>query len=320
VADGAAVILAGIDAGASKSLALLSDGDGRILARTKGAGISLKAAPRPEQIGAFNALLADLLRTAGLKLDDLAHVGLGVSGVDFEDEFSAQKEALAAGMGLPPEKLTLVNDGIVALWGASPSPRSVILQHGSGATAAYRTALGQEKAFDHLDAGGLFDLRVEAIKAARRMQDGRLPVSPLLGQIEKALGVEGKRALSDAWYRGQLPQPAVAGLAALAFKAWTEGDPNAATLVRRAADDYACAGLAMARLSGAAEIHFGGGVISTAPPAFWDLLRSQIQNELPTALIAPPRLGPDSGACLMAAFRAGLEIRDLWDNLERGTA
>jgi N-acetylglucosamine kinase-like BadF-type ATPase len=286
-----------------------------MLARAKGPGLSLQGPPRPEQVEALRSLMASLLQQAGARVDDLAWAGLGMSGVDFEDEFVAQKKALAAGLGLPPEKVTLANDGVVALWGASPSPRSVILQHGSGATAAYRSALGQERPFDHLDVGRLFDLRSEAIKAARRMLDGRLPMTPLLAKVEIALGVRGKRALSDAQYRSLLPKEAVAQLAALVFAAWADGDSNAASLVERAVEDYAVTALAMAHLSGATELYFGGGILQHAPPAFWDSLRLRIHRQLPTAVIAPPRLGPDFGACLMAGFHGGLDLQILWNGL-----
>jgi N-acetylglucosamine kinase-like BadF-type ATPase len=316
VADGPALI-AGLDAGASKSLALLSDDQGRVLARAKGPGLSLLGPPRPEQLEALRSLMDGLLKEGGVPWEALSFVGLGMSGVDFDDEFSAQKQGLAAGLGLNPAKIALVNDGVVALWGASPSPRSVILQHGSGATAAYRSALGEERPFDHLDVGGLFDLRVEAVKAARRMLDGRLPISPLLAKIEIALGVRGKRALSDAQYRRQLPPQAVAQLAAVVFAAWTDGDGNAAHLVDKALEDYALAALAMAHLSGASELYFGGGVIQQAPPAFWERLRGRIRRDLPAAQIAPPRLGPDFGACLMAGFHAGLDLQILWDGFSQ---
>jgi N-acetylglucosamine kinase-like BadF-type ATPase len=286
------------------------------LARKSGPGLALAGAPSAAQLDQFKTLMDGLLQAGGAGLADLQGLGLGVHGVDFEDETALQKRSLAGSLGLSPDKVTLVNDGVVALWGASPSPCCAIVQHGSGITGAYRSALGQEQRFDHLNIGGLFDLRVEAVKTARRMLDGRLPATPLLGKIEASFGVRGKRAFSDAAYRGQLPRQALARVALLVFEAWAEGDPAATVLVRQAVEDYAASALAMAKLSGATELYFGGGVIASAPPAFWTLLRESLHQSLPGAVAQPPRLGPDAGACLLAGFYAGLDLPSLWARLE----
>ncbi len=311
-------LLAGIDGGASKSLAMLVDGEGRVLARLKGPGIAMLGAPSAAQRETVRSLLAGLMEGAGAAQARPDFLALGLNGVDFEDEFDAQKAALAEAAGLPLDRLAMANDGVAALWGASPRPQAAILQHGSAVTAAYRPALGQERPFDHLDVGGIFDLRQEAIKAARRMLDGRLQPTPLLGRIEAHLGVKGRRAFSDAAFRRRLSSEAVSRLHLVVFEAWQAGDAVAADLVKKAAADYAASARAMAALSGAREIHVGGGLVTTAPPAFWEELRGAMARALPGASIAPPAMGPDCGACLMAGFHAGTDHAKLWEGLMAG--
>jgi N-acetylglucosamine kinase-like BadF-type ATPase len=129
--------------------------------------------------------------------------------------------------------------------------------------------------------------------------------------------VKGRRALSDAWYRQQLPKEGLSRLHMVVFAAWGRGDATAALLLQRAAADYAASALAMAKASGATELYFGGGVISRAPEAFWGLLEKEVRQGLPEARVAAPGLGPDSGACLLAGFKAGLDVQTLWHSLEK---
>lgn len=234
---------------------------------------------------------------------------MGLSGIDFADEHPMQRKGIARAIGIPDRRLTLVNDGIAALWGATVSPAAVILQHGTGFTSAYRSAFGRETLFDQLDAGAIFDLRTAALTVVARMIDGRLPASPLKAKVLRHFAIPDEKDFAESVYRRRLPEAQRLTLAALIFTAWEEGEPASADLVRRAIDDYAVTATAMmARTTHPApDTVFGGGVLTRAPDRFWREIHALIRRSYPQAVVKPPDLPPEYGAAIMAAHGTGLD-------------
>src|SRR5205085_1152216 len=101
-----------------------------------------------------------------------------------------QRRVLAEKLGIPVRRVTLVNDAVAALWGLTVGPRAVMIQLGTGFTAAWRKRLGKEETFDHLAVGGPFDLRFELPKMVARMLDGREQVTGLKARALRHYGVK----------------------------------------------------------------------------------------------------------------------------------
>ena len=119
-------VLLGLDGGASKTKGVLLDRQGAILAQADGPGSAIVGHPKPESCQVLSSVTKALCAEAGVAETAIAHCGLGLNGIDFADEFEDQHATLAETLGLTRERLTLVNDGIVALWAASPEPASLI--------------------------------------------------------------------------------------------------------------------------------------------------------------------------------------------------
>lgn len=307
----------GIDGGASKTRGLLIDGAGAILAQDKAPGSSIIGMPHIGALETLGALAQSLCAQAGIGVESITYCSLGLNGIDFADEFPGQHTALSGGLGIAPEQLLLVNDGIIALWGASPAPAAAILQHGSGVTGGYRTRFGAETLYDHLGVGRIFDLRSELATLIARMLDGRAEPTPLLAIILNHYGVSADE-YPDALFRQRIPQERLRGTPPLVYAAWLKGDPAAEGLVQCAIEDYAITGKALIRNTGSdvAEMVFGGGVIVQAPQAFWEILAGRIQGRFPRATVKSPELPPEYGAAIMAAFHAGREPAALFKVLQ----
>lgn len=300
-------LFVGIDGGASKTAAILCDAAGKILAQSRGGASVIGPTVSPELAATLRAVQADLLRQSGVAAAAIRGWALGLNGVDFADEHAAQLAAVARTLDLPSSAhLTLVNDGIVALWGASAAPAAAILQHGSGVTAAWRSDYGREHLFDHLNVGQLFEMRTELLALIARMLDGREPRSALLPRV-----LEHLQTTPDDYpvrlYRHQLDDVQLRTTPPLIYEAWQAGDPAATRLVHAAVADYARLAITLAHRTQSAkpELVFGGGVINVAPPAFLDALRAAVLHEVPGATIRRPLLPPEFGAALLAAHRAG---------------
>jgi len=310
-------LLLGIDGGGSKTAVVLAGTDGRVLARADGAGSAI-VGPPPE---GPCAVLADLVQRvcaqAGVDVAAVAHCGVGLNGIDFDDEHASQLRGIAGAIGLPETKVTLVNDGIVALWGAGADQAAAIVQHGSGFTAAWRSRYGGETPFDHLNVGRIFDMRAELARVVARMIDGRLPTTPLKHAALQHYGIADEASYAERLFRGQIPHPRQMSTPPLIYRAWLGGDPAAERIVQSAATDYAAAACAMIAktASPSPRVALGGGVIDAGPERFRQVVAERVAVRHPEATVAEPLLPPEIGAVLMAAHRLGAEIPRLCERL-----
>jgi N-acetylglucosamine kinase-like BadF-type ATPase len=314
-------ILLGIDGGASKTAGVILDGEGQVLAHGRTGGSAIIGEPNPKSCGVLSRLVDSLCAEAGLNRDAIAHCGIGLNGIDFADQFAMQLAGLADAVGLPPARVTLVNDGIAALWGASPERASLIIQHGSGFTAAYRSDYGREELFDHLSVGHVADMRYGLTTLVARMILGMTPATPLEEATLAAYGVK-ERDYCEAIYRHRIPAERLRNTVPMIFEAWQRGDPAAAELVEAAIAEDAVAARAMIAKTGrdCPAVTLGGGQLRTAPPEFWRLLTAKLREHYPQVVASGPRLAPEFGAALMAAFQVGTDPAALFDALERQSA
>ncbi len=297
----------GIDGGSSKTAGILLDGDGQVLASHTLEGSAFIGPPDAAARRVLRSLVGKLCRQAKLKVKDIRACGAGLNGVDFADEFAMQRREVAKVLGLPPKRLALVNDGIVALWGASASAAAVILQHGSAFTSAYRAAYGKETLFDHCDVGRGFDLRHEAVVRVARMIDGRLEPTALKRDLLMHFEVKDEAEFHELVYRDKIPYAQRLTTAPFVFRGWQQGDAVARELVEKAAHDYALGVSAMIKRAGVAQACavFGGGVIAQAPPEFWRLLTNCVHRLQPGASVSQPLMSPEQGAAVLAFHHAG---------------
>jgi N-acetylglucosamine kinase-like BadF-type ATPase len=310
------MIFIGLDSGGAKTAGVLCDQDGRVLARARDIGAAIVGLPDERFYSVVEPLIARLCAEAGVALAKVSHVAIGLSGVDFPDEQGEQHRLIARRLTLEG-RLTLVNDGVVALWGVSPAARSALVQHGSGITTAWREAYGAEAIYDSLDVAEVFDLRRAAIALTARMIDGRAAATGLRDRVLAHCGVEAKDFA--AWFfREPEAKTLRASVAPVVFGAWREGDVAASEIVERAVADYILTAQAMtAEMEDGFEIAFAGGVIDQGGPALQHLLRSRLATACPGAIQVPVALPPEDGAAVLAGFQMGLPPGLMFANLAR---
>jgi N-acetylglucosamine kinase-like BadF-type ATPase len=303
----------GIDGGGRKTAGVLLSADGRLAASATLAPCTIVGRPS-------DAALKVLVEIAA-RLDDRGAsgariIGIGLNGVDFDSEVPMQRAAIAEALCVPPEKIVLVNDGVAALWGATQSPAAAIVQHGSGITSAYRSDYGRETPFDNLNSGRIFDIRNELLPVVARMLDGRIEPTPLKDRLLAHLLLR-EEEYCEAVFRRSIDWRLLMGTPALVFEAYEQSDAGAELLVERAVADYAQTAVAMLRKSGRqdAELAFGGGTIAPTGERFWRRLRETVAARAPRAKVIRPKLAPEIGAAIMAAFADGQDVRPLYAKL-----
>ncbi len=307
----------GIDGGGTKTGMTLIDNTGTVLSTLRGPGSSIVGSPSDESVEVLQTLSRKLLDNAGISTGDITKCAIGMNGVDFQDEFDMQHRELSSCLGLSRDKVSLANDGIAALWGASGCERSAIFQLGTAFTSAYRKAYGEESLFDHLNTGKMYDIRMELAKTVSRMIDGRVERTPLFDKAMGAYGVEDESLFRELLYRNRIPWPFLRSTPPIIFQAWLEGDEPATVIIENAIEEYILAAQAMIRKIGAenSAMVFGGGVIINAPEKLWTILTERIKSEFPHVDIHPPILPPEHGAALWAAFTGGEDSGELFEKL-----
>jgi N-acetylglucosamine kinase-like BadF-type ATPase len=311
------MLLLGIDGGASKTRGVMVDPEGGVVARAQAAGSAIVGKPNPRSCSVLASLVDSLCADSGITRDGVWHCGLGLNGVDFEDDFAVQHADISAALGLPRERITLVNDGIVALWAATSAAAATMLQHGSGFTAAYRSRIGEERTFDHLGVTRVFDIREGLMVLLARMITGQVDPTPLKDRALAFFGIADEGKYAEAVYRDTIPGRLRKSTPPLIYDAWVGGDAGAASLVESAMGDYVQAARAMIRKTGERSpvVVFGGGVINCAPAAFWDQLTHRLQETHPDLVAKRPEMAPEVGAAVMASHHVGVEPQALFEKV-----
>ena len=294
-------LVIGIDAGATKTAAVAGGLEGGVLRRLRTEPSAIVGLPDPRSLAVLKGVLDELAP----RREVLAHVAIGLSGVDFPDELPEQHRRVAEALGVPSEKLLLVNDSVVALAGAATSDRATLVQHGTEVTMAWRAQPGGERVFDSVGIADCFDVRLRAVPLVARMLDGRTPVTPLKDQVLAHCGVSG-----EAFPRWMMRDPAarerILRLGPVVFGAWQAGDPAAGRLVDQAVDDYVGATVAMAARigDGAFQACFGGGTIAQGGAALIAAIGERLAQDRPDATLAAPPGSPEEGALILARHAA----------------
>ncbi|MHB9130266.1 MAG: N-acetylglucosamine kinase [Armatimonadota bacterium] len=304
----------GIDGGGSKTRGVLLNREGQVVASASAPASSIIGEPNPRSIHVLQTLVGALYRQAHCDQQAILHCGIGLNGVDFADEVAMQHASLATALTLSPLRVTLVNDGIGALWGVSAHPAALIIQHGTGFTAAYRTRFGDEHLFDHLNVGQCFDVRRAVLKVVARMIDGRTTPTSLKDAVLRYLGITTEESFAETIYREQVPPQALLRIVPVISAAWEVGDAAAIELLNDAAEDYLITVKAMITRTGSdnAHIAFGGGVLEHLPGAFLEQLAAKILHEYPRASVLRPLLPAEVGCAIMAGFAAGEDPVDFF--------
>ena len=309
----------GIDGGSSKTQCAIIDKNGKVRAQLRGPGSAIIGIPSPGDMRVIISLVNQCCKKARITPDNIKHFCVGLSGVDFEDEIPGQVKMMAATLDISAKRLSLVNDGIVALWGATSAPNAAIIQHGSALTSAYRKGFGTEKIFDNLSVGTIFDIRHQTLALMARMIDGRARKTGLLDLVLSHLGIKNKACFAEMVYRKRLVPQWVKIITDLVYKAYQRKDPAAVSLVEQALKDYALFAKVMARKIGRkhAVIVFGGGVIMNSSTQFKKRLLVVTTGAIAGAQVSFPRLYPEIGAAIMAAYHDGVDPMLLYGRLDK---
>ena len=290
----------GIDAGGTKTVGLLADEQGRVLAEVRGGGANLQTAGELEVEKVLDGILEALDPTRRT----VAAVCLGIAGVDRPQDEQVIRGILRR-LGYR-ETARVVNDAAIALAAGAHDRVGIVVLAGTGSIAygadrSGRTVRSGGYGFLLADEGSAYWFGHQALRLVVRAADGRGPETLLRPLLFQALEVETVQDLVPRVYERGLPKHRIAALAGNVQRASDQGDPLAAELIERGANELALAARSVARqLDFAGETYpvlVAGGAFKACPGMMEPLERAL---DLPGGRLTPLKAEPAAGAVALA--------------------
>jgi len=311
----AARFVLGVDAGNSKTIALVARCDGAIVGTGRGGcGDIYGAASAQAALDAVGDAVGGALRMAGIAADALAAGTFSMAGADWPEDYASLHAAMERrGFG---QTIVIVHDALGALRAGSPENWGVAVVCGTGAAIGGRAPDGRiwHTSFWQEGLGG-GSLGTRMLRAVLRAELG---IDPPTSLTALALAFSGQPTVEAMLHahtaHGIPPFAGAARLAPLLLDAAEAGDPTACAIVLEhgiGLGDYA---LATARCLGIVGMPFplvlAGGVLRHPSPLLEEAIVAQVRSAAPDTVPVRSRFEPAVGALLLALEAASICVDD----------
>ena len=272
----------GIDAGGTKTVCLLADESGNVIAESRATGANLQAVGELEVEKVLHEVMEEALGDRDVVP---AAICLGIAGVDRPDD-SGTVRAIMRRIGYKA-RVVVVNDALVALEAGAPGQPGVVVISGTGSISYGRNARGEAArsggwGYVLGDEGSGYWIGRAALRAVLREADRRGPETALSEMLLEHFDVPQAQSLIHEVYNTNLKPSAIGALAKCVQSAFTMGDAVAIGILRGAANELEASALAVARrldLIGQPFVFILAGGIFRAVP--W--LQQELARRLPVA-------------------------------------
>ena len=302
----------GIDAGGTKTVALLADADGRVIGEGRAGPANLQTEGELEVEKILHTVIE---RATDGRAITPAAVCLGMAGVDRQDDAVIIRDVMRR-LGFRSNAL-IVNDALIALVaGAGASPGVVVISgtgsiaygvshHGVAARAGgWGPTLGDE--------GSGYWIGRRALAAVMRDADGRGPHTDLTRLVLRHFSLPRPESLVAEIYHQPQGRRAIAALGSVVDGARETGDPVAIDIMSHAADELAAAAASViARLDMRGEqfpILLAGGMLRESVWLSAEV-RRLMAEVAPRAMVGPLMHEPAVGAVRLAIAEARGGVR-----------
>jgi N-acetylglucosamine kinase-like BadF-type ATPase len=293
----------GIDVGGTKTVCLLADEEGRVIASAREEGANLQGVG---ELGLEKVLHQVMEKTLGDERILPSAICLGIAGVDRAADEKVVRSIMSR-IGYKA-KILVVNDALIALQAGIGHGPGIVIVSGTGSIAYGRNSRGEASraggwGYVLGDEGSGYWIGRLALRAVVRHADGRGRETTLTPRLLAHFGVERAAELIQRVYHEELTPAAIASLAHYAQEAREEGDMVAAGILNRAADELITAAAAvMARLDLADQSFsfvLAGGMFY-AVPWLCDQLKLLLPSLAPQSRTIRLETDPAAGAVQLA--------------------
>ncbi len=272
----------GLDAGGTKTVCLLANEKGMVIAESRRGGANLQAVGELEVEKVLHEAMEEAL---GDRTITPAAVCLGIAGVDRADDRAVIRSIMRRIGGRA--KVLIVNDALVALEAGAPREPGVVVISGTGSIAYGRNAKGEAAraggwGYVLGDEGSGYWIGRAALRAVLRESDRRGPKTALSSLLLAHFGIKEAQGLIHEVYHASLKPSAIGSLARCVQDAFSQGDAVAIGILRAAANELEGSALSVARRLDLVGESFAfilaGGIFRAVP---W--LTHELERRLPVA-------------------------------------
>ncbi len=309
----------GVDAGGSKTRALLIGSDGSLLGRGSAGAANFRTgslAAASQQIGQAVDRAAKAARLPPGSGIDAAFIGTaGLEGPG-EDELARQLLGRAA---FSPRRVGLDSDAYIAWAGAFACSPGILVSAGTGSVGLAVLGAGERHYVGGWgpqfgDEGSAYAIAREAIRVALEIADGRRSSGMLLAALQEHSGLADHRGrvFSDVYreitrwlYATHRNQSDIAALAPRVHDAARHGDEAAKAILERAGSQLGDMALALARQyrsrrPGSRPKVATAGSVLRDNPFVRDAFLSRLESSVDDIGFVPAMFPPCAGAALLA--------------------
>ncbi|QLG12389.1 hypothetical protein HLB42_05630 [Deinococcus sp. D7000] len=316
VRDGDAVsqalggLVLGIDAGNTKTIALIADTSGAVLGWGR-AGRSNIYVQRARALAALQTAVAQARASAGVDDRPFAALTLSAAGADWPEDFDVLAAELRRWNWA--RQLAVVNDAVGALRAGSLAGLGVTVVCGTSAGIAARSPGGAVWHTSYWqEPEGATQLAEHALRAVYRAELGIDPPTTLTAPVLSFFGVPDVEALLHSFTRrGRRPVPHLGRLARVLLDQADAGDATSLRIVQghgASLGDYALAAARKVGLSGDYLLTTSGGVMRHRSPILRDALLTRVREQHGDIRWQASHHEPVFGAVLLALEAAGVTV------------
>jgi N-acetylglucosamine kinase-like BadF-type ATPase len=227
----------GVDGGGTKTLALLGDSEGNVLARGVGGPSNYNA------VG-FDAACLALESAISMAREDypgeVTALCLGLAGAGRTEDIERFQDW--AVQKFPKAAIKVVSDAEVLLMAMAPSGPALVLICGTGSIVYGRTVAGallRAGGWGYLfgDEGSGYAIGIAALRAVMQGYDGRGPATLLSELVLERFGLHTPLELVQVFYGAESPRSAVATLPDLVEQAAGQGDTVAIAILEKSSQE-----------------------------------------------------------------------------------
>lgn len=313
----------GLDAGGTKTYCLVADQAGNVVGFGKAGPGNYEVHgvdPAREEI---QAAITSALAAAGIKLEQIRAIGLGIAGADIPEDYEMlERQIFTPLFGSIPRDFQ--NDSMAGLRGGTPDPFGIVIACGTGCVCA-----GKNRSGMHARVGGLGEefgdectgssIGMVGLRRVWQARDGIIGPTLLTAKFVERSGCKDADDLFFKLYRRQMTYTDLAPMAPLVFEAARDGDEAAAAILREGGRYLASMILAVARkldmIGDSFDVVMAGSVFKGDSPILIDAMSRIVRDQCPGARTVMPCFEPVVGALLMGMEQA-LEITPaIYENL-----
>jgi N-acetylglucosamine kinase-like BadF-type ATPase len=306
----------GIDAGNTKTIALVARPDGAIIGTGRSGCGDIYGALSPQAaLAAIEQAALAALTEAGVGSAELVATTASAAGADWPEDFVYLQAALErGGFG---KGLQIINDALGALRAGSPDGTGVVIACGTGTATGARSSTGQiwHSSFWQEPQGSI-GLAGMALRAVYRAE---LKIDPPTALTQSALDFFKLSRVEDVLHlltAREGPRPANLGdLTRILLDLAATGDPTARRIVTShgaALGDYALVAARQVGIEGTAfTLVLTGGVLRHPSSLLGEAIVERVRTTSPQIRPTASRFEPAVGALLLAVESAGLQVDPL---------